>query len=364
MRSPGETEVFNRHALFTARAFRGLTGTELAVATKISRRSITAFEGGGARPSALAIEVLATALCFPPDFFRAQVSLPEPSALHFRSKRSQVTKRSIDRARSTAALFARCIAAFERFAQFDQGPLPFHTGSSLDAIEAAAQSSRRFLGFGDDAPIANLTRAVEQSGIFVGVFEDAPGVDAFCWHAPRPLILVSAETPYCRRRFTLAHELAHLVLHKGEATGDAARENEAHRFAGALLAPRASFSREFPRPYKRFDWTALFEMKRRWGLSVAAILHRAYDLGLVSPIAYRAAFIHMSNKGWRVTEPHEPGLPEPPTVAGEFLEDLAARGTDVRLVAEAARLDVGLVERLLGVTFPEEESRVLARVPG
>ena len=110
-----------------------------------------------------------------------------------------------------------------------------------------------------------------------------------------PVIGVSPSVPGDRFRLTVGHELAHLLLHKRPG---ATIENEANRFSSGLLFPHAEFEEQMPaRPQLR-DFVAL---KSSWGVSVAALVYRAHELGYIDDKRYRALQIQMSK--WRRNEP-------------------------------------------------------------
>ena len=100
-----------------------------------------------------------------------------------------------------------------------------------------------------------------------------------------------------RLRFDLAHECGHLVMHQGVETGDRETEIQAHRFASAFLLPTTAFVTEFPRRAHYLDWPGLYTLKRRWGVSVRAIVRRAYDLGMIDAAQYRTANVHLARTG-------------------------------------------------------------------
>lgn len=155
---------------------------------------------------------------------------------------------------------------------------------------------------------------------FKGVSEK---VDAFSLVRGRPVIVRNMDKDSTSRaRFDLAHECGHLVMHEGVETGDPGTETEAHRFASAFLLPRGAFVREFPRT-SQIDWKALFRLKERWGVSVQAIVRRAYDLGMITAVQYRNANVYMSRNGWKRGEPCEPlsELPEIIPLAIQMLKD-------------------------------------------
>ncbi len=132
-------------------------------------------------------------------------------------------------------------------------------------------------------------------------------------------------------RFDAAHELGHLVMHADAAPGSSEIETEAHRFAGAFLAPAEPFLAEWP---GWLNWDHIFELKRRWGVSAAALVRRAYDLGALTEASYRRANIRLRQFGQE--EPAELP-PEVPTLLNRAIELL---GDDYPL--ESLALEQGL----------------------
>jgi Zn-dependent peptidase ImmA (M78 family) len=90
-----------------------------------------------------------------------------------------------------------------------------------------------------------------------------------------------------------------------------------------MLLPRRAFWQEFPRFGSRLNWAGMFEMKARWGASVAAIVRRAYDLAIITPGQYKTACIGLSANGWRKREPGEPDVAEKPELAPSIAAMLA-----------------------------------------
>jgi Zn-dependent peptidase ImmA (M78 family) len=103
-------------------------------------------------------------------------------------------------------------------------------------------------------------------------------------------------------------------------------EAAADRFASAFLLPRQAFAREFGRA-DRIAWPHVFEMKRRWRVSVSAIIRRSYDLGLLTAVGYRQAYKYISFNGWNTGEPQEADFKAPEL----FVPALQALGRVVKL---------------------------------
>lgn len=194
----------------------------------------------------------------------------------------------------------------------------------------------------------------------MGLFRlEDDAVEAFSWWDERPIVLCKRNSDSAtRRRFSLAHELGHLVLHRRVVSGERTTEDEANRFASAILMPAAAFRREFPRAGTRMDWTGLLEMKQRWGTSVQAILRRALDLGMITDAAYHSAYIRISQLGWRRQEPNEPDH-EQPELVRSVVDSLRTRSVTEHGIAEAIGFDVGLLEDAAGVGLRERPATLI-----
>ncbi len=147
---------------------------------------------------------------------------------------------------------------------------------------------------------------------------DTADVDAFSLPFPdRPVVvLCSDKGDRARSRFDAAHELGHLVMHGNSIWGVKEVEAQAHAFAAAFLMPRRDIESELP---ERADWGRFFDLKRRWQVSVAALVRRAVVLGRMSPSQYQSAMKEISARGWRRVEPVPLGKPESPTALRDLL---------------------------------------------
>ena len=199
-----------------------------------------------------------------------------------------------------------------QYLQFPSLNMPAIRASSVDEAEQSAEKAREFWGLGSDAPILQMTRVMERAGVIVVPhIADSEKVDAFSRNGRTAVVFLNKAIPSASRwNFDIAHECGHLVMHGGILTGDEQTEREADRFASAFLMPARAFAREFQaRP---FAWPHLFSLKQIWRTSVAAIVRRAYDLGLISAVRYRQAFQYISLKKWKTNgEPMEPDFHEP-----------------------------------------------------
>jgi Zn-dependent peptidase ImmA (M78 family) len=130
--------------------------------------------------------------------------------------------------------------------------------------------------------------------------------DGFCFRSPalkRAFVGINTyEISAARARYDAAHELGHVLLHES-ATPTQVRdtalnkliEQQAHRFAGAFLFPRASFRREVLAP--TLDYFAA--LKKRWGMSIAAMIYRAGVLGMIDDREKTELYKKLSRRQWR-----------------------------------------------------------------
>lgn len=114
--------------------------------------------------------------------------------------------------------------------------------------------------------------------------------------------------PGDRQRFTVAHEIGHLVLHAGlEAplapTEANRREQEAHRFASAFLAPGDAVLDDLHRLGGRVTLSTLTRMKEKWGYSVKAFVVRFRQLGVIDDDHARSLYKQISARRWNKVEP-------------------------------------------------------------
>jgi Zn-dependent peptidase ImmA (M78 family) len=168
---------------------------------------------------------------------------------------------------------------------------------SDEEIELFAAQTRKNLKVGL-GPIHNLVKLLENNGVLVTMMpESCRQVDAFStWLNGRPFIFLANKGSTTLTRFDAAHELLHLLGHADVLPGDKELERQANRFAGAFLLPRETFYDECPR---RLNWDHFYELSERWGVSVACLVVRAYQLGCLTEATYRRAFVQLNQMGER-----------------------------------------------------------------
>jgi Zn-dependent peptidase ImmA (M78 family) len=153
------------------------------------------------------------------------------------------------------------------------------------------------------APITNLLELLEENGIKVYEVQDVEDFDGLSARVGEiNVIVINKDLSTDRIRFTVAHELAHILC---EYPKGAHTEKLCHTFAGAFLLPKSVLERELMKKREQISLWELQEIKKLYGISIQAIVKRAHILGIVSDFYYRNFQIMISQKGWRKKEPIE-----------------------------------------------------------
>jgi len=242
-------------------------------------------------------------------------------------------------------------------------------------IEAIALSVREKLGLGTQ-PITNLVRTLEKAGIAILRYASLANVkmDGLSQHTElgRPLCAIIArdEPSRVREYFSLAHELGHIVLHsqvstqRYDALADAKiLEDQANRFASSFLLPAQAFLNDLMAPTLGY-----FEfLKRKWHVSIAAMIRRCYDLEQIDRAAYASLNVRLSQKRWRTKEPLDDVLEiEKPILLEQIFRTLSEReGISGARVAQELSLNPRDLASISGLplTFflePEHDEKVLS----
>jgi Zn-dependent peptidase ImmA (M78 family) len=182
--------------------------------------------------------------------------------------------------------------------------------SEFEAAEAAAEETRRRWGLGEN-PVSNVVELLEERHVKVQEIDGDEQFDGCSgWGKAGatqfPVIVLSEwlNKDLARKRFTASHELGHLVM---DVSGLDDRQTEAacNRFAGAFLLPKEALFSQFGRHRSRVEWPELAMLKREYGISMAAVLHRIKDLGIISDAVSKRMSIERNTRGWRKQEPGE-----------------------------------------------------------
>ena len=157
------------------------------------------------------------------------------------------------------------------------------------------------------------------------VIEDAGGIIMRCDFGTRfifgfsrarktlpPLFYLNSGLLPDQWRWTLSHELGHIVMHTNSDPYDE-MELDADAFAGEFLMP----THEIKPQIVGLSFQKLAGLKRIWKVSMQAILMHAYRIKAISDRQRRYMFMQLSKAGYRMREPEalDPPVEEPRLLA-------------------------------------------------
>ena len=185
--------------------------------------------------------------------------------------------------------------------------------SDNDIVECANEVRVAVFEQEETGPIKNLTAAVERVGICLVPVVGLKGIDGISsWVGGQPVIGLNINVPGDRFRLSLAHEIAHLVMHTKRSAPPRTKRTGSRR----LCSCTTTTSRR--RCLPGLSCAIFVHLKSAWGISVAALVYRAHRFGYLDDRSYRSIQIQMSR--WRKTEP-APFRP----VYGRLLPELVKR---------------------------------------
>jgi Zn-dependent peptidase ImmA (M78 family)/transcriptional regulator with XRE-family HTH domain len=320
--------------LETVRRARGLTQAELAQAAGITQAALSRYENNLREPETDALGHVADVLGVTVDFLHHAGRARAGMAVGVHMRRRATAPPGVWRQLEAQLNVYRWHAShfFEEVSLRAEQHVP-----TFDPFEVTPEAAARMVRAQwrlPAGPVRSLVGWLESAGCLVIARDFGTGrVDGLSqWIDDYPLILINDVSATDRVRLTLAHELGHLVMHSA-AVGTDDVEAEANAFAAEFLMPE-----DVIRPQLRnLKIGRLLDLKREWGVSMQALIERAYHLDLVSPTQRTSLYKMFSAHGWRTREPGSEDLaPECPTLTRDIARSLIERGLSADEIATIA----------------------------
>lgn len=339
---------FEPARLTQARVRRSVTKSDLAAEVGVSAAAIGQYEAGINSPRADVLDRLAKALDVRPGFFGVGRPLARIDTVnaHFRSLRSaRVSDRQ--KALATATLVWELTFALERYVRLPEVDLPAVPSGSSPAEAAALLRHHWGLPQG---PVKHLVATAESRGVVVAVrpFAEIGTVDAFSVViVDRPIVVTTPRRTenVFKHRFSIAHEVGHLLLHSDSGEHSAAVEKEADEFAAAFLTPAAAMDAALP---QRLDLAALDRLGRTWGVSPTSLIRRMVERGRTTESSARRAYQRLATVYDAKADPTSAYPGEMPTLLRKAARLAGDHGAPVPVLAEALKISPAQVRDLLG----------------
>lgn len=322
--------------LEAARLSRGLTQAELAAASGIAQGIISKFETG-ALPADERLSALATTLGVPTELVDGSTT-QAPHTRVFHRKQASLPMKARNQLQADMLLahvrVSRLVGDYLHH-QVPRLPLPDNHWYGPDDRARELREQWNIPA----GPIRSMVDVMETHGVPCLVWDvSSARVDAISsWpEDAAPIVLLGSHAPGDRLRFTVAHELGHAVLHE---VPSAESETEADIFASEFLMPESDIRDDL----RDVSLSTLATLKRKWGVSIAALMRRARDLGAISDSKYRSLNIELSSAGMRKNEPVQIDR-EQPTLLANIVGERTASGEGIAALADTALITVRELE--------------------
>jgi len=296
--------------LIRARKATGLSMSGLAMEVGVSANAIKKYEHGVNMPSSVNLLALAKALNVRTEYFFRPIKV-ELKGIEYR-KRANTPKKILNQINGDVMdqaerwtelldLYPDSVKPVPSFALPDGLPERI---SAAEEIEAIANFMRAAWDLGLN-PIPDLIDTLESKGVMI-ISTNVEAKKKFDGLAgsigDMPVVVVSAHQPGDRQRFTLAHELGHLVL-RGRLAENLNEEKACNHFAGAFLFPKQAVLQHLGENRSAIEPRELFMLKHEFGISMMAILIRVFQCGVISESLKTQYFMRFNKLGWRTKEP-------------------------------------------------------------
>lgn len=340
--------VFGKR-LASARKIRCLSQRDLCekMGGLVSGNAIAKYETGKMLPSSTILIALSKALDMEVDyFFRPFIVQIDADSFEFRKKSSLGKKQE-------NALKEVIIAQLEKYLEAESIT---HDGKRFDIdfredvvstandARALANRLREKLDLGTDG-IPNPIDVLENRGLKVMEVEADSKFDGSCvCDKDIPVIVLNKNVDSERKRLTIFHELAHLVLSFADNVDE---EKLCNVFANEVLLPSAVLKQIVGERRKHISLVELKDIQRLYGISVEAIMAKAQQLSIITENQYRNFYISLNKSDKLKKEVRRSVYPQEHTTRYERIV-YKALSDELISVSKAANLLNEPVDVILG----------------
>jgi transcriptional regulator with XRE-family HTH domain len=355
------------------RLARGLSleGLAAEMGGIVTKQALSKYEQGKAQPSPVVLNKLAAALGVKAAHLWSEPSI-QVKFIAYRKGSGLLKREQLKVESFVSQELEERIRLQELTHQFDNSGLSIQTlhVKTLEDSERASEVMRKKWNLGND-PIASVTGVLEDHLIHVleiDANERFDGISAVGYDEEDCVKAAAVVTRRGvvgeRQRLNITHELGHLVL---DISKDIDEEKAAFRFGTAFLAPAEVVFREVGSKRAFIQPEELLLLKRRFGMSIQALLYRLRDLGIITESYYRQWCMDISRLGWKKQEPLDLQPEQPQWLRQNVLralgEGLMTQGEAERMLGETMEIKQSLTlrQRRAFMKLPlEERRRILA----
>ena len=311
--------MINGKCIKLARESRGLSQSKLSELLDVTQATLSRFEKGVLTVTPELVSKLAKALNYPATFFEKEIRIAGETSLFYR-KRASMTVRDLSILESKISILSKSIDEMMESINIPELRIPSVEPAVDNSPQEIAFKIRNYLGV-PAGPIDNIVSLFEKNGIIV-MFLDVDNMEKFDGLTmfttnQAPIIWINRNIPNDRKRFSLAHELGHLVMHlrsEDLEKPEDQKEIEANEFAGEFLMPESQCKEDL----YNLKYKDLGMKKFYWKVSKAAIIYRAKELKCISEQTSRYLYVTLGRYGERKNESVQVPIDSPKIVNRMF----------------------------------------------
>ncbi len=291
----------NFEALRLARESRGITQDILAEKLGVTQGLLSKIEKGFSDVDDKQLLRLSEILNYPTEFFQNDKKVVRVEG-HFRRKKNIPVKEMKE------YIAKMTLRDWHLLSLLDEVSLPrlnlpkWDLEFDGDDFAACASYVREYWKIPAGSRIENVTKILEDNGFVIFTLdlgEDMDGFSCYSTGGNIPLIFINKNIPADRYRLTAAHEAFHHILHFGRKTDEDEIEKQAYSGAINFLIPKNTIIPYF----NRLTIEKLGDLKRYWGVSIAALIRYAFNLNMITANQYKYYNIQLSKLGYKKIEP-------------------------------------------------------------
>ena len=307
--------MINGKSIKLARESRGLSQSKLSELLGVTQASLSRFEKGVLTVAPEFVSKIAQVLNYPASFFEKDICIVGETSLFYR-KRASMTVKDLSILESKISILSKGIDELMESINIPELRIPSVEPSVDNSPQEIAYKVRNFLDV-PAGPIDKIVSLLEKNGVIV-MFLDVDDMEKFDGLTmftmnQAPVIWINRNIPNDRKRFSLAHELGHLVMHLRSDNlekSEEQKELEANEFAGEFLMPKSQCKVDlFKLKYKDLGMKKYY-----WKVSKAAIIYRAKELKCISEETARYLYVTLGRYGERKNESVQVPIDEPQIV--------------------------------------------------
>lgn len=267
-----------------SRIHKGLSLQNVADYVGVSKQMISKYENGETLPNSGKIILLSQLFGQKPDYFfrKSEVEIGE---INFR-KKSTFGIKKINALKEEVRLHIENYIYVENTlnlnVNFKNPLLSFSIGEDKDIVRAASFLKEKW-EIGKDA-IYNVIDLLEEKHIkVIEVEEETNKFDGLATIVDDKyyIVVVNKNFPVERKRFTLLHELGHLLLNIKEFE-EKQQEKFCNLFASEMLLSSENLLMEFGHKRSQITFEETINIQKKYGISFTAIVYKLGENAVVS----------------------------------------------------------------------------------